>query len=80
MSHARLRVYHGPHGRPGTTEDVSQRPHTVTVPVGDVIPLLCDAIKKNRSWLKDFLQDEITISSDLYEVLLAYDHYRRPGA
>ena len=27
-----------------------------------------------------FEQDEITISSDLYEVLLAYRHYRRPSA
>ena len=28
----------------------------------------------------DFTDDEITISSDLYEVILAYQHYRRPSA
>jgi hypothetical protein len=30
--------------------------------------------------LDDFRDDEITISSDLYEVILAYQHFRRPSA
>jgi hypothetical protein len=30
--------------------------------------------------LADFADDEITVSMDLYEVLLAYQHYRRPSA
>ena len=33
-----------------------------------------------RAWVDDFADDEITISSDLYEVLLAYQHFRRPSA
>ena len=45
-----------------------------------IIPLLADAVANQRTWLKDFDGDEITISSDLYEVLLAYQHYRRPSA
>jgi hypothetical protein len=50
------------------------------VSVGEVLPLLADAVGSQRTWLKDFDDDEITISTDLYEVLLAYQHYRRPSA
>jgi hypothetical protein len=32
------------------------------------------------TWLGDFADDEITISSDLHDVLQAYRHFRRPGA
>jgi hypothetical protein len=47
--------------------------------LGDVLPLLAEAQRQKRAWVADFLDDEITISSDLYEVLLAYQHYRRPA-
>ena len=39
-----------------------------------------DAIASRRTWLQDFENDEITISADLYEVLLAYRYFRRPSA
>jgi hypothetical protein len=52
----------------------------VTVPLGEIFPLLADAVRSERTWLRDFSDDEITISSDLYEVILAYQHYRRPSA
>ena len=29
---------------------------------------------------RDFANDDITISADLYEVILAYQHHLRPGA
>ena len=45
-----------------------------------VLPLLTDAVKSRRQWVGDFYDDDITISSDLYEVLLAYQHFRRPSA
>ena len=41
---------------------------------------LADAVHGRRGWLRDFEDDEVTISTDLYEVLLAYQHYRRPSA
>jgi hypothetical protein len=44
------------------------------------IPLLADAVNSRRTWLQDFADDQITISSDLYEVILAYQHHIRPGA
>ncbi len=52
----------------------------VTVPLMEVLPLLAEAIRSERTWLQDFADDEINISMDLYEVLLAYQHYRRPSA
>jgi hypothetical protein len=71
-------VYYGPASAP-RTEEADAQPHKVTVPLGDVLPILADAVKHRRAWVKDFLDDEITLSSDLYEVLLAYEHYRRPA-
>ena len=52
----------------------------VQVTLGDILPLLADAVTSNRTWLTDFAEDEITISSDLHNVLQAYRHFRRPGA
>jgi hypothetical protein len=53
---------------------------TVTVPLGEIVGLLADAVQSKRTWLGDFQDDEVTISVDLYEVILAYQHYRRPSA
>jgi hypothetical protein len=80
MAH-HLRIYRGPGedtlaARPVHSVDHSQ----VTVSVGEVLPLLADALASRRTWLSDFEQDDITISADLYDVLLAYRHFRRPSA
>jgi hypothetical protein len=48
--------------------------------LGEVLPLLADAVASRRTWLSDFEDDKITISADLYEVLLAYQYYRHPAA
>ena len=82
MSSNHLRVYYGPQEEPAAvnvTESQTER-QTVTVPLLDVLPLLSDAVQSERTWLRDFADDEVTISIDLYEVLLAYQHYRRPSA
>ncbi len=71
----RLSVYHGP----SDTAEQNQF-DKVTVSVGEVLPLLAEAILSNRTWLEDFADDELTITSDLYDVLLAYRHLRRPSA
>jgi hypothetical protein len=55
-------------------------PPAVTVPLGEILPMLADAVRSDRTWLRDFQQEEITISMDLYEVILAYQYYRRPSA
>lgn len=77
-----LRVYSGPPDDVATVDIVGSRstPHTVNVRLGEVLPLLAEAVRSERTWLQDFAQDEIAISTDLYEVILAYQYYRRPSA
>ena len=79
MSTGRLRVYYGPEGDTALCRETPKQ-DTVTVPLGDVFPLLADAVQAQRTWLRDFADDEITIPTDLYEVILAYQHFRRPSA
>ena len=80
MAQSHLRVYYGPQAEtskrsaPGTSGD------TVSVALGEILPLLADAVRSERTWLQDFEDDEVTISTDLYEVILAYQHFRRPSA
>ena len=52
----------------------------VKAPLAKVLPLLADAFNSQRTWLEDFEDDEVAISADLYEVLLAYQYHRRPSA
>ncbi len=80
MSRSQLRVYYGPETDNTTAVEQTANQNNVTLPLEEVLPLLADAIQSQRTWLRDFENDEITISSDLYEVLLAYRHYRRPSA
>ena len=81
MAMRRLRVYTGPAlSNPGVAVVDQPAENTVRIPLGQVLPLLADAVASNRTWLTDFKDDEISISSDLHDVLLAYRHYRRPGA
>ena len=82
MSASRLRVYNGPEelADRGVAPETIPLHNTVTLPLGEVLPLLMDAVKGRRQWVGDFFDDDITISSDLYEVLLAYQHFRRPSA
>jgi hypothetical protein len=80
MAQRRLRVYYGPQEQTAAVSETSVARDTVTVPLADVLHLLADAVASNRTWLRDFQDDEITISSDLYEVVMAYQHFRRPSA
>ena len=82
MKSSHLRVYHGPQEDSAAVNaaETQNFRQTVTVPLMEVLPLLTDAVQSERTWLRDFSDDEVTISMDLYEVLLAYQHYRRPSA
>lgn len=77
MAYSRLRVYHGPedHEAAGVATNTTARP-CVTVPLSEVLSQLADAVATQRAWLEDFEDDEVTISADLYEVLMAYRYYR----
>jgi hypothetical protein len=80
MARANLKIYRGPVETKSTARSASTTPATVSVNLGEVLPLLADAVASRRTWLGDFENDEITISADLYEVLLAYQYYRHPAA
>ncbi len=79
MPQNRLRVYYGPEESAAGPATIPLR-ESVQLTLGEVLPLLMEAARSRRAWVDDFANDEITISSDLYEVLLAYQHFRRPSA
>ncbi len=68
---AHLRVY--PASQDGAAE--AQEP-TVRVSLRDMLPLVALAQRRNYLWLQDFLDDEVCITPDLYEVLRAFRTYR----
>lgn len=51
-------------------------PATVAVSLGELLPLVALAQRNNYVWLKDFLDDEVRITPDLYEVLQSFRCYR----
>jgi len=80
MHQPKLRIYCGPQQEGSVVRSNKPARDAVTLPLGEVFPLLADAVRNQRTWLSDFEDEEITIPSDLYEVILAYQHYRRPSA
>jgi hypothetical protein len=52
------------------------QPAMVDVTLGDLLPLIALAHRKNYVWLQDFLDDEVAITADLYEVLRAFRSYK----
>ena len=81
MSASYLRIYRGPEetAAPTLAKTAAGKP-CITAPLSEVLPLLADAVNSRRTWLSDFDDDEITVSADLYEVLMAYQYCRRPSA
>jgi hypothetical protein len=73
MMRHRLRIFTG---EDNSVQDVAEN---VTVRLGDISQALLDATRWNRSWVTDFADDEIQVSTDLYEILSAYMRLR-PGA
>ena len=69
---AQLRVYPPPEQAP-----CRELPAPVVgVRLGDLLPLVALAQRHNYLWLQDFLDDEVRITADLYEVLRAFRSYR----
>jgi hypothetical protein len=63
----RLKLY-----SPPAEEVVEQPDPDVRVRLGDLLPLVAVAERMNFIWLKDFLDDEVSVSEDLYEVMQAF--------
>jgi hypothetical protein len=70
---AHLRVY------PLEEEEAKPQAPSVHVSLRDLLPLLALAQRNNYLWLQDFLDDEVAVTPDLYEVLRAF-RCRRPSA
>ena len=73
MMRHRLRIFTG---EEDTAQNVAEN---VTVRLADISQALIDATRWNRTWVTDFADDEIQVSTDLYEILSAYMRLR-PGA
>ena len=44
---------------------------TYAVSFGSILNVLTCAVDTDRAWLKDFCEDEIRVSADLYEIIQA---------
>lgn len=55
---------------------VAEAPRMKRVRLKQIINVLAEAAKSDRTWLSDFADDEIKISADLYEVLSLYRRLR----
>lgn len=64
----RLKLYTPP---PDEIEEQHPDPD-VRVRLGDLLPIVAVAQRMNFIWLKDFLEDEIAISNDLFEVMQSF--------
>ena len=54
-------------------------PLKVKISFGELSHILLEASRKQRSFLRDFEDDEVQLTDDLYQVLTAYCRLR-PGA
>jgi hypothetical protein len=61
-------------------ETEAPQPASVRVSLGDLLPIVAFAQRKNYVWLQDFLDDEVVITPDLYEVLRSFRGGYRPSA
>ncbi len=68
---AQLRVY-----PESLEENYDVQKPTVRVSLGELLPLIALAKRHNYLWLQDFLEDEVCVTPDLYEVLRAFSSYR----
>jgi hypothetical protein len=63
----RLKLY-----TPPADEDTPKPEPQVRVRLGDLLPLFAIAQRMNYVWLQDFLDDEVVITADLYDILQAF--------
>lgn len=82
MNSPQLRIYRDPEGQTGSATLDQEKPprEMVSLRLGEILPLLGEAVLSERTWLEDFVDDEISVPQNLYEVVLAYRFYRRPTA
>jgi hypothetical protein len=68
-----LKIYEQPE------DEGSVQPATVKVCLGDLLPILALLHRRNFAWLRDFVDDEVVITADLYQILRTFTD-RMPSA
>lgn len=71
MATARLRVFPHPEEEPEECDVPS-----ISIKLSDLYPLLAQAYRDDYVWLRDFEDDELLVSNDLYEVVRAFSNCR----
>lgn len=72
---AELRLF----AEPRKDQEADLQAPTVSISLRDLLPLLTMAHRNNFLWIQDFLEDEVVVTTDLYDVLRAFQAVR-PGA
>jgi hypothetical protein len=49
---------------------------TVPIRLGELIPVLRQALRSNYVWLRDFQDDEVRVTQDFYDVIRAFQNLR----
>lgn len=61
-------------------DDATDAPEPmVSMRLGEIAQVISEASRFERTWLSDFEDDEVQVSTDLYELLSAYWQLK-PGA
>ncbi len=68
MATARLRVF----PRPDDEAPASAHGPAIPIRLADLYPLLAQAYRDHYVWLRDFEEDELLVSPDLFEVVRAF--------
>lgn len=63
-----------------TAEACCEDAGLVMVRLGQILPLLIEAVETDRGWVQDFAAEKVAISTDLYELLRFYAHRRESVA
>jgi hypothetical protein len=70
---AQLRVFSDTFDSP----NVEAQEPSINISLAELLPILSLAKRNNYLWLQDFLEDEVRVTPDLYEVLRAFGTYRK---
>ena len=51
-----------------------------SMPLGDFSRIITDAVTWDRTWIRDFANEPVVLSQDLYEIIRIYDELQRASA
>ncbi len=60
-----------------TPEESTQQ---ASVPLAEFARVIADAVEWNRTWLKDFSEEQVVVSQDLHEIIRLYDEIHQVRA